>query len=352
MLWGSYRDDTLRALKHSSGLVWYQGRAITSWWTVKDSNGITQAIVVVYVDDFMICGPREIVEEISAVVQREWETSELTFLGPKNSIRFLGMELQRSTETDDEIHVFQHGYIQELLRTHGVKNISLDKVPITKELAMIPEGRCDEGPDSIRAAQQLTGEILWVSQRTRPDLSYTTCVMASLCTRQPSQTIKIGLKTLGYLQRTINHKLVVVWKPQGLMMFSDASFAPQGDRSHSGWLITYGGVPLAWRSSRQSMITLSTAECELLALLEGAVATKSTEALLADIGERVESRTIATDSTSALSISTGSSSWRTRHLRIKAGWLQEQINAGIFTVVHWPGEKQPADLLTKSPQFS
>ena len=40
--------------------------------------------------------------------------------------------------------LFQHGYIQELLRTHGVKNISLDKVPITKELAMIPEGRCDE----------------------------------------------------------------------------------------------------------------------------------------------------------------------------------------------------------------
>ena len=132
--------------------------------------------------------------------------------------------------------------------------------------------------------------------------------MASLCTRQPSQAIKIGLKTLGYLQRTINYKLVIAWKQQGLMMFSDASFAPQGDRSHSGWLITYGGVPLAWRSSRQSMITLSTAECELLALLEGAVATKSTEALLADIGERVESRTIATDSTSALSISTGSSS--------------------------------------------
>ena len=348
MLWGSYRDDTLRGLHHSSGLVWSQGKAITSWWTVKDCNGVTTAIVVVYVDDFMICGPREIVEEISEVIQQKWETSELTVLGPEHSIRFLGMELQRSTETAEEIHVFQQGYIQELLRLHGVKNVWLDKVPITKELAIIPDDPCDEGPESIRAAQQLTGEVLWVSQRTRPDLSYTTCVMASLCTRRPSQTIKIGLKTLGYLQRTINHKLVISWKSQGLMMFSDASFAPQGDRSHSGWLITYGGVPLAWRSSRQNMITLSTAECELLALLEGAVATKSTEALLADIGERVESRTIATDSTSALSISTGSSSWRTRHLRIKAGWLQEQINAGIFTVIHWPGERQPADLLTKA----
>ncbi|OLP97425.1 Retrovirus-related Pol polyprotein from transposon TNT 1-94 [Symbiodinium microadriaticum] len=347
MLWGSYRDDTLRGLHHSSGLVWSQGKAITSWWTVKDCNGVTTAIVVVYVDDFMICGPREIVEEISEVIQQKWETSELTVLGPEHSIRFLGMELQRSTETAEEIHVFQQGYIQELLRLHGVKNVWLDKVPITKELAIIPDDPCDEGPETIRAAQQLTGEVLWVSQRTRPDLSYTTCVMASLCTRRPSQTIKIGLKTLGYLQRTINHKLVISWKSQGLMMFSDASFAPQGDRSHSGWLITYGGVPLAWRSSRQNMITLSTAECELLALLEGAVATKSTEALLADIGERVESRTIATDST-ALSISTGSSSWRTRHLRIKAGWLQEQINAGIFTVIHWPGERQPADLLTKA----
>ncbi|CAE7231831.1 TY5A, partial [Symbiodinium sp. CCMP2456] len=309
LLWGNFRDDTLRELETPRGLKWKQGKAITSWWSILDSEGRLTALVVVYVDDFMICGPRKIVTELGDMVQKVWETSELTFLGPGSPIRFLGMELQREAEDSTEILVLQQGYIQELLRTHGVKSVHLDKIPITKELSVLPETQEAPDPEVIRNAQQITGEVLWVAQRTRPDLSFATCIMASLCTRNPTQTLSIGRKILGYLQRTSGYGLVINWQGQGLMMYSDASYAPQGCRSHGGWVVMYGGVPISWRSGRQSMITLSTAEAELLALLEGAVAAKSTEAILSDIGERIEERTIATDSTSALSIASGSSSW-------------------------------------------
>ena len=94
------------------------------------------------------------------------------------------------------------------------------------------------------------------------------------------------------------------------------SFRTTRARSHGGWVVTYGGVPVAWRSGRQAMIALSTAEAELMSRLDGAVATKGVEALLQDIGEKVHTRKIASDSTSAVNITTGSSSWRTRHLRI------------------------------------
>ena len=172
--------------------------------------------------------------------------------------------------------------------------------------------------------------------------------MASLSTKLPSQAISIGHKVLGYLQRTIGYGLGVRWRHEGLKMCCDAAFAPQGLKSHGGWMISYGSVPIAWRSSRQAMITLSTAEAELLAMLDGAVAAKGVESILFDVGEVIEKRTIASDSTSALSITQGSSSWRTRHLRIKAGWLCEQMSHGIFEAVHCPGERQPADLLTKA----
>ena len=244
--------------------------------------------------------------------------------------------------------MFQQGYISELLRAHGTKDTQLDKVPITKELATLPDVVEQADPIVIREAQRVTGEALWVTQRTRPDLAYTTSMMAALATRNPAQAVAIGNKVLGYLRRTIEYGMTIKWNGEGLTMYSDAAYAPQGGRSHGGWLVTYGGVPLAWRSSRQSMITLSTAESELLALLDGAVAMKGIEAILNDAGETVVGRKLASDSTSALSISTGGSSWRTRHLRIKAGWLQEQIADGYFEVGHCPGEVQPADLLTKA----
>ena len=348
MLWGNFRDDTLRKLELPRGLTWTQGKAVTAWWSIRDQSGEVQAIVVVYVDDFMICGPRFLVNEIGAAIQEVWDTSELSFLGPGNSIRFLGMELQRMEEDAEEIHVFQQGYISELLRLHEIKESQLDKVPITKELAWIPDEVEGLSAQLVRDAQQLTGEVLWVTQRTRPDLSYACSMMATLSTKNPQQAVDAGRKALGYLRRTIGYGLRIRWEPLGLVMYSDAAYAPQGGRSHGGWLVAYGSVPLAWRSGRQSMITLSTAEAELLAIIDGAVALKGIEAILSDVGEQVSSRCIASDSTSALSITTGASSWRTRHLRIKAGWLQEQISHGIFVSRHCPGEVQPADLLTKA----
>ena len=348
MLWTHYRDATLKTMRAPVGLKWKQGRAITSWWTLRDSQERVCAIAVVYVDDFLVCGPKEVVTEVAKIIQEVWDTSELNFLGPQNAVRFLGMELQRETETSEVITMFQQGYIQELLRAHEVKSTQQDRVPITKDLAYSPEQPERPEESEVRRAQQLTGEALWVSQRTRPDLSYTTSIMASMCTRNPSQVIAIGGKVLGYLQRTMFFGLRVQWENKGLVMFCDAAYAPQGDRSHGGWVVTYGGTPIVWRSGKQQMVTLSTAEAELLSMIDGAVAMKGVESLLADVGETVEDREIASDSMAALSISTGSSSWRTRHLRIKANWLQEQLTYGYMKASHCPGEFQPADLLTKA----
>ncbi|CAE7271935.1 unnamed protein product, partial [Symbiodinium sp. CCMP2456] len=351
-LWTNYRDATMQTMPAPRGLKWKQGRAITSWWTLRDRDGAVQAIVVVYVDDFLLCGPRELVLELTAIIQDVWDTSELTVLGPTTAVRFLGMELHRETETMDEITIHQQGFIQELVRTHGIKSSSVSRVPITKDLATILDQEEDIKEAAIKDAQQLTGEVLWVAQRTRPDLAYTTSMMASMCTRVPSQAIQTGIKAIGYLLKTIHYGLKVRWLDTGLVMYCDAAYAPQGGRSHGGWVVTYGGVPIVWRSGRQQMITLSTAEAELLSMIDGAIAMKGVEALLLDIGEVVEGKEIASDSMAALSISSGSSSWRTRHLRIKAGWLQEQISHGLMTARHCPGEVQPADLLTKALSYA
>ncbi|CAE7537201.1 GIP [Symbiodinium sp. KB8] len=209
MLWGNFRDDTLRDLLPPRGLRWEQGKTITSWWSIRDEQGKVQAIIVVYVDDFMLCGPMHLVTELGKAIQEVWETSELSFLGPDNSIRFLGMELQRDLEDAEDILLFQQGYIWELLRSHGVAKTQLDKVPITKELSIIPEKSAGEPESLIRQAQQVTGEVLWISQRTRPDLAFAASMMASLSTKLPSQAISIGHKVLGYLQRTVGYGLSV-----------------------------------------------------------------------------------------------------------------------------------------------
>ncbi|CAE7219835.1 unnamed protein product, partial [Symbiodinium sp. KB8] len=301
-LWGDYRDYVLRSTDPPSGLRLRQGSAATSWWKVVDEVGVMTAIILVYVDDFLICGPDNIVSQLSKWIRSIWETSEPTYLRPGTSIRFLGMELHVEEANPGEIGIGQHGYIQELLRLHNIPAQALDKIPVSKEMVAEQVSQADVCKDDVHKAQQLTGEVLWLAQCSRPDLSYATSVMASLCLRNPIQVINIGIKVLGYLQRTSRFQLRIRAKDNSLVMYSDAAFAPQGGRSHGGWLVTYAGAPIMWRSGRQQMITLSTAEAELLAVIDGAIATKGIESLLGDMGIFVEEKKIASDSMAALAI--------------------------------------------------
>ena len=108
------------------------------------------------------------------------------------------------------------------------------------------------------------------------------------------------------------------------------------------------GCPVAWRSARQAFVTLSTAENELTASIECAIALESIEALLHTVGFDVaEERVLHVDSPASLAISDGHGSWRTRHLRVRAEYLREQTRSGKLRLAFCPGVEQLADLLTK-----
>ncbi|CAE7329376.1 TY5A, partial [Symbiodinium sp. KB8] len=241
-LWSDYRDDMIAQLRLPDGLRLLQGQTVRCWWSVIDKNGTTVGVLIVYVDDFMLCGSRPVVELLSKAIREMWETSELSILSSSNPIRFLGMELAMVPQEENAIYVSQYGYIQELLRHHDLPETRLDKVPVSKELSSFSVEPTDVAADDymVHQTQQVTGEILWVSQRSRPDLSYTSALMSTLTTRAPYRVVEIGLKALGYLRRTAKYQLRVSWSEAPLTMFCDAAYAPQSERSHAGWLVAYG----------------------------------------------------------------------------------------------------------------
>ena len=367
VLWSRYRDRRMEQMRPPQGLIMKRGRTITSWWSVRDRGGNLVAIILIYVDDYLIMGPIELIRALTAMVQKEWETSDLTILSEDCEVKFLGMEL---SIRGGSLCISQKGYIDELLRAHGVDATEGSKIPLSKDDAtyeVLPDD-LPPTPDSIQSAQQVTGELLWLSQRSRPDLSYACCLLSSLTTKAPFRVIAMARKILKYLRLTSGYylkvvwsasqlilfpdaafaPLKVVWSASQLILFPDAAFAPSSSRSQTGWVITYGGTPVLWRSTRQATTALSTAEAELNAILEGSVAMLGVESMLLDIAENVDDKLVGSDSMSALCLSSGTGSWRTRHLRIKASWLQEALAGGVMRAQHVPGIRQPADLLTKS----
>ncbi|CAE7238296.1 unnamed protein product [Symbiodinium sp. CCMP2592] len=323
-----------------------QGTVEPSWWSVLQEGSLLIGIVVVYVDDLLICGHAAIIKELAKAIREIWKTSDLQLIsdGP---LRFLGIEISMCTQG---YALSQKSYIEELIRLHGIPANRKDVIPLSKDMAVfaVNEEESVYSEGELKAAQQWAGELLWISQRTRPDVAFTASLVGSLATRAPRRAAQIGEKVLAFLQRTINLSLIYGSDGSGLAVYCDASFAPEGGRSHTGWLVQLHGCTIAWRSCRQSTVTLSTAESELMAMSEAILALQSVDSMLQDVSVPERPHQLFSDSTSALAIANGSGSWRTRHLRLRSAWVLELINGNSIVVQHCNGEFQPADLLTKA----
>ena len=59
-----------------------------------------------------------------------------------------------------------------------------------------------EYAEGARRAQQIAGEILWLSTRTRPDLCYPIQKMTSAATKDPVNAGVMGTRILRYLKGT------------------------------------------------------------------------------------------------------------------------------------------------------
>ena len=277
-----------------------------------------------------------------------WEATPCQYATSTSSVRFLGMEV-RMIEEDGKMKGYtldQEGCIEELLRLRSVQPHEKSLLPATKEwMTLDPQGYPSTyTQEQLRVAQSVTGELAWLAQRCRPDLSYTVSIMGSLTTKDPERVAAIAKKALSYLNLTKEWKLV--YRSDGarqLVTYTDSSYSPEGERSHGGAVVFWAGSPVAWKSSRQSLVTASSAETELLAASEGATLTYSIDAMLSDVGVYSESRELRVITLA----SEEGGSWRTRHLKVRAASLRQRIQEGWATMTHCPGEWQLADGLTK-----
>ena len=148
---------------------------------------------------------------------------------------------------------------------------------------------------------------------------------------------------------------------RSLEIFFDIAYAAgTGYRSIQGIAVFFGGSPVGWQSSQQAFVTHSTAESELVAYCESLLIGRASEALLCAMwGEPLKanqfSRVIYRDNFAAIGLANGTtcSSWRTRHLRIRAAILKEAIEesedspGGQWRLLHLKGSELVADGLTK-----
>ncbi|OLQ12084.1 Copia protein [Symbiodinium microadriaticum] len=379
---GGVGAETLRTLLAADSDVWF----VVYKSPEEEGDGNLVALLVTYVDDLFYIGPPKLVILLHKWISEEWPWSELQWATAPEGIRYLGMEVYQ--RESGEYEVTQQGYIMDLLRAHDLLQAPKTLLPCPKEWItddVDPEPETFTEAD-LRFGQRLIGEQLWLAMRCRPDLHFTVSYCASWVSKHPKRIARLALRVLSYLHKTagmrmilgqpnevaeddivinnqtarqtsgnnnaaaaVNNKVVSGFKDLKLVGYSDASFAPFGNRSYGASLITVEDSPVAWRCSKQSFVMLSIMESELYQATEAAVLMENVGVLLDELAGQALPRLMKVDNASAVAmLNGGPGSWRTRHLKVRSAYLLERIQQQWLSVEHIEGGLQRADLATKA----
>ena len=102
-------------------------------------------------------------------------------------------------------------------------------------------------------------------------------------------------------------------------------------------------------SSSQGAVALSSAEAEFYGMIEGVIKAKGLISLAKELGfmDLVNVVHLGTDSTAAKSFVSRQGFGKMKHIEIRDMWLQKEVRDGKVEVRKVPGDKNPADLMTK-----
>ena len=134
------------------------------------------------------------------------------------------------------------------------------------------------------------------------------------------------------------------------LSFSDASFAPGGKHSQSGYSVhlSYGSARhlIHWQSSREPKVAESSAEAELYALSTSRKSARNFRLLIHESLSSALLMTLRCDNTATISM-LEEPGWRTRYVSIYGESIRQEMLQRKLTLTYVSTSHQLADPLTK-----
>ncbi|KAD4584477.1 hypothetical protein E3N88_22078 [Mikania micrantha] len=299
--------------------------------------------LIIYVDDMVITGDdKEEMERLKKNLFAEFEMKDLGRLK-----YFLGIEVLRSKQG---IFLCQKKYILDLLSETGMIDCKSVETPMTVNHKLHMELEADLA-DKERY-QRLVGKLIYLSH-TRPDIAYAVGVVSQFMHQPQSAHMEAVLRIIRYLKGTTGHG--VLFKSNGhleIQAYTDADWAGDvGDRrSTSGYFTLVGGNLVTWRSKKQKVVALSSAESEFRGIARGMAEVLWIRKLLTEIGFPPEgSSKLMCDNKAAIQISENPVQHdRTKHIEVDRHMIKEKLEAGIIELPFVQSKDQLADILTKA----
>jgi hypothetical protein len=198
--------------------------------------------------------------------------------------------------------------------------------------------------------------LMYLAKKTHPDLLMTVSYLATRVTKCTTDDLVKLRRLLKYLNVTKGRGIVLRIGSEGICVrvYIDAAYGIHADgKSHTGSVVVIGEVgPVHCRSGKQSIVSKSSTEAELIALSDSANQGLFMRNFLLEQGHKMGPVIIYQDNMSCMAMMARgrSGNEKSRHIHIRYFWLKERIDAGEAVIRHMGTAEMYANLLTKPLQ--
>ena len=232
-----------------------------------------QVMYVLYTDDSILAGPDP--NEIDKIID-DMKKAKLDVTIEGDLQDFLGVNIER--KEDGTIHLTQPHLIDQILADLRLDqdHVKVKTTPASSSRLLSRHSDSEPFDDSFNY-RSVIGKLNYLERGSRSDIAYITHQCAQFST-DPRKEHGDALRWLGrYLKYTRDRGTILKpVKGKDLELFVDADFAGNWDpeewgdrdtaRSRHGYIISYAGCPITWKSQLQTEIALSSTESEYTGL--------------------------------------------------------------------------------------
>jgi len=317
--------------------------------------------MLVYVDDILVAGKPEDVEDAVNVILDSYDSKDLG-----NATSFLGMAITRDRK-NGTLTLSQTNYIESMAQKlkYDLKKVyskaTIPMQPLTDKQEDIKHGGPPE-EDKENPYASLVGSLLYLANCTRPDISFAVGALARHLASPGIGHMGAARKLLKYCLNT--RHLGLIYSADSLNAgvnvegYSDSdwgnAFLPQKDeaitrRYVTGMLFMSNGTPICWQSKKQVTVSRSSDEAEYQALATAASTGLWLRKLLAEMTGSPRQLVIKGDNLAALQhVWNPGSINKTKHVEVTHQFIVDRALRGDIKFVWVESKENVADIFTKA----
>lgn len=305
-----------------------------------------RTFLLIHVDDLIIFSESQ--ENLDSIKTNLTKRFKMRELGNMKKINFLGMEIEKR---GDAVYIKQTDLINKVLCKFNMDNCKPHDLPMQPKLQL---KNTNDTSDKNLPYKELIGSLMYIMLGSRPDLSFSVNYFSQFQNCFDVEHWNHLKHILRYLKQTKDYGLKFLKSRDSnvqLSAYVDADFANDitDRKSVSGFVVKMNMNVIDWKTKKQSLVALSSAESEYIALSSCISECLFLGQLCSEIlRSNIFPIYVYEDNQACIRMASTLESRRTKHIDLRHYFVRDCVNQQKIVLEYLSTNDQPADMLTKA----